>query len=426
MKTKIHYAWIILLLAFFGLLATQGARLAFGAFIEPWQHDFAADRGSISFISTISFIVYGLSQPLFGRLIEKVGVRRIFSFSVLLVGISFFLTKFVTSTWQLYILYGILASVGVGGASGVAASVAVTTWFHKKRGLAFGIIEAGFGAGQMIMVPASLYLIEGLGWRTAVVLLGLFLSCIVFPILLIFMRSTPADIRLRPLGEEGQNGEVHSNRTEKATNLPLLSLLFMKPFWGLVIPFFICGMTTTGLMDTHLVPFCYDQGFSTDMTGMAVGVLAAFNIVGSLFSGQLADRWDNRFMLVALYMLRSVSILILLLSHQSFWLLVFSVIFGLVDFATSVPTQLLAAKYFKNHSVGLILGLLSMGHQIGSAVGAYLPGMLYTRSGNYHLTFIIAILLLILGSLFTLLLPKQYNTISEKIMEPVNTETSVS
>jgi MFS family permease len=424
-NTRIHYAWIILFLAFFGLLATQGARLAFGAFIEPWQHDFSADRGSISFISTISFIVYGLSQPLFGRLIEKVGVRRIFSFSVLLVGISFFLTKFVTSTWQLYILYGVLASVGVGGASGVAASVAVTTWFHKKRGLAFGIIEAGFGAGQMIMVPASLYLIEGLGWRTAVVLLGLFLSCIVFPILLIFLRSTPADMGLAPLGEANHNKSADSQPTEKVKSFSLFSLLFMRPFWGLLIPFFICGMTTTGLMDTHLVPFCYDQGFSTDMTGMAVGVLAAFNIIGSLFSGQIADRWDNRFMLVSLYILRSVSILILLLTHQSFWLLVFSVIFGLVDFATSVPTQLLAARYFKNHSVGLILGLLSMGHQMGSAVGAYIPGMLYAHSGNYHFSFIIAIFLLVIGSLLTLLLPKQYEAINETKIAPGNTQTSL-
>lgn len=160
------------------------------------------DRGTISLISTLSFITYGLSQPLIGRLVDKLGARLILSFSTFLVGISIFLTSFVTQPWQLFFLYGIMVSFGVGGASNVAATVVVTNWFNEKRGLAFGIMEAGFGAGQMLLVPGSLMLIHWLNWKMTVVILGAFLVLIVFPIVLLFLRNHPKEKGLVPIGGE--------------------------------------------------------------------------------------------------------------------------------------------------------------------------------------------------------------------------------
>jgi MFS family permease len=143
MVKKIHYGWIVLFLSFLALLSVQGVRLSFGAFIEPWEKEFAADRGTISLIALVSFVVYGISQPLVGNLIDRIGVRKVISFSALLVGVCILCTFYATSPWQLAVLYGGIASVGFGGASGVAASVAVTHWFKKKRGLALGMITAG-------------------------------------------------------------------------------------------------------------------------------------------------------------------------------------------------------------------------------------------------------------------------------------------
>lgn len=173
---KLHYAWITLLLCFLGILAAQGVRLSFGAFIEPWEHTFRVDRSTISFVSFLSFVVYRLGQPVVGRLVDRYGVRYVLSFSVLLVGVSIAATAFVRTPWQLMVLYGGVASLGFGGALGVAASVAVTKWFHTRRGLAFVIVEAGFAVGQLALVPTSLLLINAWGWRQTILVLGAFTS----------------------------------------------------------------------------------------------------------------------------------------------------------------------------------------------------------------------------------------------------------
>jgi len=407
MKIRFHYAWVIVFLTFLTFLAVQGVRLSFGAFIEPWENEFSMDRGTISLISTLSFIIYGLSQPVIGRLVDQFGARMILSFSTFLVGISISFTSFASHPWQLFILYGVVVSIGVGGASNVAATVIVSNWFNEKRGLAFGIMEAGFGAGQMLLVPGSLILIHWFNWKVTVVILGVFLVLIVFPAVLLFLRNHPKEKGLNPIGgvviEENSVDQRDSN-----INFTLWDVFQKREFWFLILPFAICGFTTTGLMDTHLIPFSHDHGFSTSVTSAAVSLLAGFNIIGILISGVVADRWSSRKMLFFLYMTRALSICILLYSQNSMLLLIFAVLFGLVDFATVAPTQLLATQYFKKYSIGFILGWLFLSHQIGSALGAYLPGLFYSMMNNYTISFYFSIIILIGASILNLLLPEPH------------------
>ncbi|WP_044640390.1 MFS transporter [Risungbinella massiliensis] len=409
MNRKLHYAWIVLLLTFFALLAVQGVRLSFGAFIEPWEKDFSMDRGTISLISTLSFLVYGISQPVIGRLVDRFGTRTIISYSTLLVGISILFTYFVTSPWQLFILYGVVASIGVGGASNVAATVVVTNWFNEKRGLAFGMIEAGFGAGQMLLVPGSLLLIHWFDWKVTVVILGIFLMLFVFPIVLWFLRNHPSEKNLQPIGGDGKE-EAKSEEDQKNGSYANSRAFRTRKFWFLIFPFFICGFTTTGLMDTHLIPYSHQHGFSTGVTSAAISLLAGFNIVGILVSGIIADRWSNRKMLFLLYATRALAFVILIYSHQPYLLLVFSILFGLVDFATVAPTQMLATQYFQKYSIGFIIGWLFLSHQIGSALGAYLPGLIHHKTGSYDLSFYFSIVALVVAAILNLLLPEPNTT----------------
>nr|WP_026682109.1 MFS transporter [Priestia megaterium] len=405
MKIKFHYGWIIVFVTFLTFLAVQGVRLSFGAFVEPWESEFSMDRGTISLISTLSFIVYGLSQPIIGRLVDKLGARIILSFSTFLVGISILLTSFVHHPWQLFFLYGIMVSLGVGGASNVAATVVVTNWFNEKRGLAFGIMEAGFGAGQMFLVPGSLMLIHWFNWKMTVIILGAFLIFVVFPIVLLILRNHPKEKGLSPIGGEVIEEDIDAKKALN-TNLSIWQVFLKREFWFLILPFAICGFTTTGLMDTHLIPFSHDHGFSTSVTSAAISILAGFNILGILISGVVADRWSSRKMLFFLYVVRAISICILLYSYNSGLLLVFAVLFGLVDFATVAPTQLLATQYFKEYSIGFILGWLFLSHQIGSALGAYLPGLFYSETGSYNISFYLSIVILVGAAILNLLLPE--------------------
>ena len=354
-NNKIHYGWILLFLTFFGLLAAQGIRLSFGAFIQPFEKSFSLDRGTISLISTLSFITYGIAQPVSGKLIDRFGARKVISFSALFIGLNVFLMYFTTSVWQVFLLYGILASIGFGGLSNVATTVIITNWFNSKRGLAFGIMEAGGGAGQMLIVPASLLSINYFGWRNTVLFSGIFLMIIVFPVLASFLRNRPSDKGLLPIGQAEEVIESQKKENISDTKGTFREVIKYRQFWFLLIQFFICGITTTGLMDTHLIPMSLDCGFSSNVTGTAVSLLAACNIVGILLSGVLSDHLDNRMMLGTLYVVRAISLVILLFSHQPFMLLIFSVVFGLADFATVAPTQLLATRYFHNYTMGLIL-----------------------------------------------------------------------
>ncbi|WP_338444466.1 MFS transporter [Bacillus spizizenii] len=398
---RLHYAWIIVSITFLILLAVQGVRLSFGAFVEPWERQFSMDRGTISLISTISFIVYGISQPVIGRLVDKWGARAVLSWSSLLTGVSIFLTCFVTSPWQLFLLYGLGVSLGVGGASNVAASVLVVNWFSKKRGLAFGIMEAGFGAGQMLLVPGSLMLIHWFSWKLTVVVLGLMLIVIVFPAALLMLRNNPSEKNAEPIGGLAA---VEKETAPNTTALSVTGMFQMRQFWFLILPFLICGFTTVGLMDTHLIPFSHDHGFSTTVTSAAVSLLAGFNIAGILLSGIVADRWSSRKILCFLYAVRALSIVILIYSHEPYLLLAFAILFGLVDFATVAPTQMLATQYFQNYSIGLMIGWLSLAHQIGSALGAYVPGVIYTVTGEYTMAFYVSIGMLVLASVMNVLL----------------------
>lgn len=403
---RVHYAWVVLGLCFFGLLAAQGARLSFGAFITPWEADFGVDRATVSFVSFISFLVYGFTQPLVGRLVDRFGSRLVLSLSVLLVGLSLSATALSRGVLELTLIYGVVASLGFGGASGVAASVAVTRWFSVNRGLAFGILEAGMAAGQFVMVPTSLVLIGALGWRGAVLALGAFCALVVFPILLLLLRSAPAAVGARPYGGEAAADTRSDTGAVQKSGSGLGAVFASRAFWGLALPFFICGVTTTGMIDTHLVPFAHDHSFGTGVAGTAVALLAAFNIIGTLASGPLADRFDNRRILATLYSVRALSLLLLLAADRPGVLFAFGIVFGLVDFAVLAPVNVLASRYFQGQSLGFMFGVLSLCHQLGSAVGAYVPGLLYTLTGSYTVSFVTAALGLLIGAAFSVTLPK--------------------
>lgn len=415
MRTKLHYAWIIVLVTFLSFLAVQGGRLAFGAFVEPWEKDLAMDRGTTSLISTLSFIIYGISQPIIGRLVDKFGARFIISASTLLVGISFFFITFVNHSWQLFVLYA-LVSIGVGGASNVAGTVLVMNWFNKKRGLALGVLEAGFGFGQMLIVPGSLLLIQLYDWRMTNLILGIFLMIIVFPVVLLFLRNQPDEKGLQPVGGYPEGVSMNENNKKKE-HFSFSEVLRKKHFWLLILPFGVCGFTSTGLMDTHLIPYSHNHGYSTTITSAAVSILAAFNIIGILLSGIIIDRWSSRKLLAFLYFTRAISILILLYTNNPVLLLIFAALFGLVDFATVAPTQLLASQYFKQYSIGFIVGCLFLSHQVGSSLGAYLPGLTYSEYGNYNYAFYLSIIILVLAAIMNLFLPEPGKVLAEEQMK---------
>ncbi|WP_221563486.1 MFS transporter [Alkalihalobacillus sp. TS-13] len=418
---KIHYAWVILALSFLTLLTIQGIRLSFGAFIQPWETFFQTNRGLISMIGMVSYMVYGISQPVVGQITDHVGPRKIFTISVIFVGSAMLFTTFTTYPWQVFLLYGFLASIGFGGASQVAGTVVISNWFQKKRGLALGILSAGTAAGQLLVVPSTLHFISWTTWQTTVLAYGLFLMFIFLPLIVFLLKNKPSEIGLQPYG-------YTVKQPAKTVQLPVhargsfvfIKVLKKKEFWFLMLPFFVCGVTTSGLIDTHLIPFSKHHGVSNTVISWTIGLLASFNFAGTIISGYFSDKWDCRKMLGYLYSIRGLTLIFLLIIagfsdltavlHQNpVLLIIFGISFGIVDFSTVAPTIKLATDYFKNYSIGLVVGGIFLSHQIGAALGSYLPGLLYDMTGNYQQSLIYSILVLIAAAVMSFMLPKPEN-----------------
>jgi sugar phosphate permease len=405
-----HYAWTVLGLCFFAILCAQGVRLSFGAFVRPWEAAFGASRGEIALIGSLSFLVYGGSQPFVGRAVDRFGIRRTLAISTLVVAAGMALSAAAQSPWQLALTYGVVASLGFGGASGVAASVAVTYWFTARRGLAFALVEAGFGAGQLLLVPTALLVIAAAGWRATLLGGSVLLAVVVAPVLWRRLRDRPEDVGLEPIG--GPLADPAPTTDDGAADAPaaaavgLRGLARSRGFWALAAPFFVCGITTTGFVDTHLIPLAQDRGIPSTTAGLAVALLAAANVSGILASGPLADRVDNRLLLAALYGTRGLSFIVLALLVTGPALVGFAMLFGLVDFAVVAPTQSLAARYVEPRTVGLAFGCLNAVHQLGSAIGAWLPGVAFDRTGSYDSVLVVAIAVLTAAALTCLTLPR--------------------
>jgi sugar phosphate permease len=405
-----HYAWTVLGLCFFAILCAQGVRLSFGAFVRPWEDAFGASRGTVALIGSLSFLVYGGSQPFVGRAVDRFGIRRTLAISTLVVAVGLALSAAAQTTWQLALSYGVVASLGFGGASGVAASVAVTYWFTARRGVAFALVEAGFGAGQLLLVPTALLVVSLAGWRATLLGGAVLLAVVVAPVLWRRLRDRPEDVGLEPIGgpvapaagEPGADGVTVADPGV----IGLRGLARSRGFWSLAAPFFVCGITTTGFVDTHLIPLAQDRGIPSGTTGLAVALLAAANVTGILASGPLADRVDNRLLLAALYGTRGISFVVLATLVSGPALVGFAMLFGLVDFSVVAPTQSLAARYVEPRTVGLAFGCLNAVHQLGSAVGAWVPGLVFDRTGSYDEVLVVSVVVLAAAALTCLTLPR--------------------
>ncbi|MED1602711.1 MFS transporter [Alkalihalophilus marmarensis] len=413
----IHYSWIVLLVTFIALLFVQGIRLSFGAFIEPWEESFEASRAQITSVSLVSYLVFAVLQPFIGRLIDRIGVKRVVIWSIVVVGAAMILTAFATKPWQIVLLYGVMASIGFGGMSNVVGTLVVAKWFTVKKGFAMGIMSAGTATGQFSVVPLSILMIEAIGWKLTVMILGMIVLIVLLPIILLLFKASPKEKGIEPYGGALPETVPVSPEGNSLTSKPKGSFFLQRPFLFLFFSFFICGFTTVGLIDTHLVPFAQYCGFTAATAGAAVSTLALFNFSGTIVSGYLSDKWDSRWMLGGLYGLRGLTIIILLVivHEQRFFtfflgqtelLFIFAISFGIVDFATVAPTMKLASEYAGKTIIGLMIGLLFFGHQIGAALGSFIPGVLFDQTGSYDITFVTAIILCLAASIMCFMLPR--------------------
>ena len=265
----------------------------------------------------------------------------------------------------------------------------MTRWFEQKQGTVLGIVLAGMSVGQLILGPASIFLIENYDWRFALNAFGVGILLLA-PLSIIFMRSRPEDIGLQPFGSgrsnPGNGPSAVSAPTVPAPAKPAVSFLRSRTFWYLTLAQFACGFTDAGLISTHFIPYAEGKSFSVALIAAAFGTIAAFNILGTVGTGYLSDR---------LIVARSCDDILEPSDRvhspadpfdNPTGLLLFAIIYGLAE-AAAAPTSSLCAHHFKDMSIGLILGYVSISHNIGSTAD-------HTYRGLFDLTDPTSLLLL--------------------------------
>lgn len=397
---RFHYGWIVAGVTFLLLMTGAGVRSAPGILIVPLENEFQWSRATISLAISVNLLLYGIMGPFAAAAMERFGIRRTVPFALALMGTGVALTSVMRESWQMIFLWGAMVGIGAGAVANVLAAMVAARWFTARRGFVLGAMSASVATGQLIFLPTLASLTANFGWRAAVLTVAAVVF-VILPIVTFFMRDRPADVGLAPYGETG-GPKITPPLTGNPIALAFKALgeaIYVRDFWLLAGTFFICGASTNGLIGTHLIPACLDNGIS-EVTG--AGLLAAmgvFNLIGTTGSGWLSDRVDNRILLATYYGLRGLSLIYLPFSFVSFYgLSLFTMFYGLDWFATVAPTIRLISNTFGKEKTGLVYGWIFVAHQLGGASAAFFGGVLRENFGSYLESFMLSGLLCLIAA----------------------------
>jgi predicted MFS family arabinose efflux permease len=292
----------------------------------------------------------------------------------------------------------------------VLGATIATRWFMARRGLVVGILSASVATGQLVFLPLLASLTDRYGWRIALALICVMLLVAASAVLLL-MCDRPSDIGLRPFGDTG----TEPLAPPPPANAPIVTAALgtlrdagrTRVFWILFATFFVCGASTNGLVQVHLIPLCGDFGIPQVQAASLLAAMGIFDLVGTILSGWLSDRYDNRWLLFWYYGLRGLSLLFLPFTDFSFYgLSLFAMFYGLDWIATVPPTVRLTAQRFGAERANLVFGWIFTGHQLGAGTAAFGAGLSRTMLATYLPAFFAAGALCVIAALFALAISK--------------------
>ena len=409
-QRKIHPGWIAVAVTFVTLMATAGFRSAPSVLIVPLEDAFGWSRSDISLAVAINVLLFGLVSPFAAALMEKFGIRKVVMSALTTVSLGAFLTIFIQAPWQLIATWGVIVGVGTGSMALVFAATVANRWFVAKRGLVTGILTAASATGQLIFLPGLSHLADTYGWKSVSITVGSF-ALLVVPFIYFFLKDKPADLGLLPYGASADwQPPAKSDLSAVALAIDTLKQSSKrKDFWYLFGSFFVCGLSTSGLIGTHFIPAAHDHGMPTTLAASLLALVGVFDVIVTVFSGWLTDRYDPRKLLFFYFGLRGLSLFLLpsiLFSSIHPSTLVFVIFYGLDWVATVPPTIMLCRAVLGPQRASVVYGWVFVGHQIGGAVAAFGAALLRVQIGDYAAAFYISGALCIVTSYFVLQIAK--------------------
>jgi MFS family permease len=395
----IHRAIIVVALGFLALALAFTARAALGLAMPIWESELGWSRGYVSNVAAVALLIMAVASPVSGFILDRKGLRFTLLLGLIAVFISSVVISIAESTWVLLIGFGVIGGVGFGIIATHVIASAVARVYPENVGFASGIATSGSSAGQFLFVPLIALLFASFSWRWGFVGIAVGIA-----FLIPFVWYVPSD---KPIKEVSVTTSVNDATDLKTSIKTLFSTpVFHLLFWS----YLICGYTTTGVIETHLLPYASYCGFKPIPSAAAYGLLSAVNLLGMICIGWLTDKMNRPLLLGCIYIIRGLTFWILLNVGTSYeTLLLFAVIFGVVDYSTVPVTASLVASHIGLKVMGLTMGLLSAGHSIGAAIAASLGGYFFDKDASYDLIWMSSIALATIAGVLAFLVKDNPN-----------------
>jgi MFS family permease len=386
-----YYGWIIVAIGFLSMGVWLAMRATFSVFLVALLDEFHWSRAAAAGVQSVSFIVYTFSAPLAGALIDRFGPRRIILPGIVILCAGLLLSSYVQNLTQLYIFYGVIVAFGVTFVSIIAFSAILSHWFEKKRGLASGVAVSGVGVGTFVLVPLTQYLIGAMGWRSAFMVLAGLVFVLLFPISALFLRHKPAELGLKPDGSAAAAGRKKKRMevvdpTWAGTDWTLARAARQGRFWNLLIFCFLSIIPVYVLL-IHGMKLLVDRGFDKMGAAFLIALLGITSSAFRIFWGWLSDRKGREitFTLGALSMALGAFCLLVVDAGGPLKIAYLCVLLFGCGWGVTAPTYMsVSADLFQGRSFGLIYGVTEAIIGLGCALGPWLGGYTFDKTGSYQ------------------------------------------
>jgi MFS family permease len=396
-KPRFYYGYTVLISCVIINMCIWGVFFSVGIFFKPMLNDLEWSRAITSGPISLSWVVSGLLGITLGGLNDRFGPRLVVMICGLLFGMGCILMSQVSSTWQIYLYYGVLIGAGLGLPVPIMSTV--SRWFVERRTVMTGVLMLGSGVGGLFMPPVANWMILNYGWRNSYIVLGgVFL--VVILVSAQFLKRDPSRTNQSP---HGAYETIEEKSRANAGGLSLREVLNTRQFWLIFVLFFCFSMNVNTLM-VHLVPHVTDLGISATVAATILMTSNGAGIVGRIGLGGLGDRLGNKRIFLVVFILLAIAFGGLIFIREVWLFYLCIILFGVGYGAGLTQESPIIASMFGLRSHGLILGVASLGHTLGAAIGTLLAGYFFDISGNYQLTFIICGISSIIGLVLVLAL----------------------
>jgi MFS family permease len=392
--------WTVVGYGFIAIALSASARALLSLAMPLWEAELGWSRSLISTAGAIALIVMAVTAPVAGDFIDRLGPRKLLTAGFCILGCGLALTTVSTAPWHLIVSFGIISGAGFGVVGASVFFAAVAPYFVRRRGFAMAVVDSGSTVGPLLFVPLAAFLLSRFGWRFEFIAAAI--ACALM---------APVALRLLPRTSGKQDAQADASPEPLRERLLALarSPTFNLLFWS----FLLCGFTSSGVIETHFLPYAAICGFGNVTAAGAYGLLSAINLIGILVAGWLSDRMSRPLLLAGIYAVRSLTFVLLMQVGNDLTLLyTFSAIFGLFDYATAPVVASVVASHLGVRVMGLAMGLLSAGHSLGAALGAFAGGVAFDVLGSYQWLWMLSVSMALLAALIAAFIKNNPGTFS--------------